>query len=79
LIVQQLMPTDQNRKDNPQETADYLLKKHGLQEAFAVALQGAVDAQDAGDNYRLSVWREVKYLLKRGSSSSDGPAETIGQ
>jgi hypothetical protein len=67
------------RKDDPQETADYLLKKHGQGEAYAVALQGAVDAQDAGDNYRLSIWRDVKRLLKRGSSSSDRPAADTGQ
>jgi len=65
---------DRQQKDNPQETAVYLLKKHGQREAYAIALQGAVDAQDNGDNYSLSVWREVKYLLKRGSSSSAEPA-----
>jgi len=57
------MPVKQNRTDDPQETADYLLKKHGQHEAYAVALQGAIDAQEDGDNYRLSVWREVKNLL----------------
>jgi hypothetical protein len=55
----------QKQKDDPQETADYLLKKHGQDGAYSIALQGAVDAQDNGDNYSLSVWREVKYLLKR--------------
>ncbi|MBT3787599.1 MAG: hypothetical protein HOE83_12605 [Alphaproteobacteria bacterium] len=73
------MPTNRTQKDNPQETADYLLKKHGQHEAYAVALQGAVDAQDSGDNYRLSVWREVKYLLKQGGSSSEEPVADTGQ
>jgi hypothetical protein len=59
------MSTQNKRKDDPRETAEFLLKKHGQRQAFSVALQGAVDAQDAGDNYRLSVWREVKCLLKQ--------------
>ena len=80
MIVENVMIAPQTRrKDDPQETADYLLKKHGQGEAYAVALQGAVDAQDAGDNYRLSIWRDVKRLLKRGSSSSDRPAADTGQ
>ena len=62
---------DKTQKDDPQETADYLLKKHGQIEAYAIALKGAVDAQDKGDNYRLSVWREVKFLLKGDDSSSE--------
>jgi hypothetical protein len=73
------MPARQTQKDNPQETADYLLKKHGRHEAYAVAVKGAIDAQEAGDNYRLSVWRDVKRLLKRGSSSSNQAAADIGQ
>ena len=73
------MPADQKHRDDPQEAADYLLKKHGQHEAYAVALQGAVDAQDSGDNYRLSVWREVKYLLKQGGSSSEEPVADTGQ
>jgi hypothetical protein len=66
LIVENVMIAPQTRrKDDPQETADYLLQKHGQHDAYAVAVQGAVDAHDIGDNYRLSIWREVKYLLKR--------------
>ena len=59
------------RKDDPQETADYLLKKHGQHEAYAVAVKGAIDAQEAGDNYRLSVWRDVKRLLATEQSISE--------
>jgi hypothetical protein len=65
------MPADQKHRDDPQETADYLLKKHGQDEAYAVALQGAVDAQDAGDNYRLSIWRDVKRLLAASKNLSE--------
>jgi hypothetical protein len=69
----------QKQKDDPQETADYLLRKHGQHEAYAIALQGAADAQESGDNYSLSVWRDVKRLLKQGSSSSEVPATDTGQ
>ena len=65
------MPTNRTQKDNPQETADYLLKKHGQHEAYAVAVKGAIDAQEAGDNYRLSVWRDVKRLLATEQSISE--------
>jgi hypothetical protein len=73
------MPADQKQKDDPQETAEYLLKMRGQDEAYAVAVKGAIDAQDAGDNYRLSIWRDVKRLLKQGSSSSEEPATDTGQ
>jgi hypothetical protein len=69
----------QKQKDDPQETADYLLRKHGQREAYAIALQGAVDAQESGDNYSLSVWRDVKRLLKRGSGPSEEPASDTGR
>ena len=70
---------NQRNKADYQSSADYLLRKHGQREAYAIALQGAVDAQDNGVNYSLSVWHEVKFLLKRGSSSSLEPATDTGQ
>ena len=65
------MPADHKHRDDPQETADYLLKKHGQHEAYAIALQGAVDAQESDDNYSLSVWRDVKRLLATEQSISE--------
>lgn len=49
--------------DNPQQVAAYLLKEHGTEGAYSAALRGALEAQEVGDNYRLSVWREVKLIL----------------
>ena len=71
MIARQPMPADHKHRDDPQETADYLLKKHGQHEAYAVAVKGAIDAQEAGDNYRLSVWRDVKRLLATEQSISE--------
>jgi len=55
------------RRDDPEQTAMYLLQQHGQQEAYKVALKGVMEAQADGDNYRLSIWREVKALLAKAS------------
>ncbi len=47
--------------DDPNEIAEYLIDQHGLDGAFKVALESAATA---GDNYALSVWREVKAILR---------------
>jgi hypothetical protein len=41
-----------------------LIQQYGLQEAYAKALLASADAAILGDNYSLSVWREVKYRLR---------------
>ncbi len=50
--------------DDPQEIADHLIKEHGLEGALEQAMAGTTAAQHQGDNYRLSVWREVKRALQ---------------
>jgi hypothetical protein len=47
--------------DDPTEIADYLIEQHGPDGALLVAMQNAASATD---NYDLSVWREVKAILK---------------
>ncbi len=47
--------------DDPNEIADYLIEQHGIDGALSVAMKKAAAATD---NYDLSVWREVKSLLK---------------
>ena len=49
--------------DDPSHIAAWLAKEHGPEGAYAAALEGALEAQRQGDNYRLSVWREVKAVL----------------
>ena len=41
-----------------------LIEEHGLEEAYQVALNGAVEAIKSDDNYVLSVMREVKISLR---------------
>jgi hypothetical protein len=62
-----LMSTTELKKDNPQQIVEFLLDKHGSEGAYNAALAGAFEAQAEGNNYRLSVWREVKQLLARAS------------
>jgi hypothetical protein len=50
-------------KDDPNQIADWLIEEHGQEGAKQVALDGVFQALDVGDNYRLSVWREVRHVL----------------
>ena len=52
---------------DPHEIADYLVEKHGLDLALDKATEGTHDANQQGDNYRLSIWREVKQILREHS------------
>ena len=49
--------------DDPTEIAANLVAEYGLDGAKQTALDGVMDAQRAGDNYRLSVWRDVRRVL----------------
>ncbi|MEQ8804250.1 MAG: hypothetical protein RLO05_07590 [Rhodospirillales bacterium] len=50
---------------DPKEIAQGLIEEHGLDGALSVAIEGAMDAQRAGDNYVLSVWREIKAVIRK--------------
>ncbi len=58
-------------QDDPNEIADYLIEQHGLDDALIVAMEKAAAATD---NYDLSVWREVKLILKNKKAGPEGPA-----
>ena len=49
--------------DDPVQIAKYLIYAHGEWGALNAAVTGALEAQRSGDNYRLSIWRDVKRLL----------------
>ncbi len=53
-----------NLKDDPSEIAEYLIRDNGLDGAIQAAYDGTKKAQQDGDNYALSVWREVKAILQ---------------
>tara|TARA_R110001592_G_scaffold115740_2_gene316386 strand:- start:5348 stop:5593 length:246 start_codon:yes stop_codon:yes gene_type:complete len=52
-------------QNDPNEIAKNLIQEHGLDDALSVAIEGAIDAQRAGDNYTLSVWREIKAVIRK--------------
>ena len=49
---------------NVKDITSQLVEEHGLHEAYQVALKGAAEAVKTGDNYLLSVMREVKGSLR---------------
>ena len=51
-------------RDDPQAIAEHLVQEHGLGGALVRATEGTTAAHERGDNYDLSVWRDVKRLLR---------------
>ena len=61
-------------RDDPVEIADHLEGEHGLHEALAVVDDGKRVASTVHDYYALSVWREVRVILRdRAGGSPDQP------
>jgi hypothetical protein len=58
-------------RDNPKEIADQLVKEHGLDKALTVVAEGKTEAIRSGQNYTLSIWREVKVFLKRQADGDE--------
>ena len=50
--------------DDPKEIANFLIREHGLNDALTKVAAGIATAHEEGDNYALSVWREVKRILQ---------------
>ncbi len=51
-------------RDDPQAIAEHPVQEHGLERALDLAPEGTTAAHERGDNYGLSVWREVKRILR---------------
>ena len=51
--------------NDPQEIATNLINAYGLDGALDAAIAGAVAAQTEGDNYTLSIWREIKAVIRK--------------
>lgn len=50
---------------DPKEIANDMIQEHGYDGALSAAIEGAIEAQRAGDNYTLSVWREIKAIIRK--------------
>ena len=57
--------------DDPDEIATFLVKEHGLDRARQMAVEGTTSANEQGDFYSLSVWREVKRILRDWSDDAE--------
>ena len=60
------MPVQQNLSysSDSVETAKSLVSQNGLDRARQIAVEGTTSANMLGDFYQLSVWREVKGMLR---------------
>ena len=61
----------------PSQTAKSLLEEHGKDRALKVVSDGIVDAHKKSDNYALSVWREVKAILRSVDAHKRLQAENL--
>ena len=59
-----------SKPDQPSQIADQLIQEHGLKEAMNVVMLRVAETYGAGDGYRLSVLREVKYILAERSKEA---------
>ncbi len=58
-------------RDDPSQIADHLVEQHGIDGALEAVREGITAAHESGDNYRLSVWREVTQALKNKQGAAD--------
>ena len=58
-------------KDDPFQIASKLIAQHGVDGALASVREGIATAHAKGDNYGLSVWREVSRVLRDKPDAGD--------
>jgi len=58
-------------KDDPSQIADHLIEQHGVDGALEMVREGIATAHANRENYRLSVWREVKRILQDRRDAAD--------
>jgi hypothetical protein len=71
------MQQDHTLSDDPVEIISFLVKEHGLEQARQIALEGTTLANQEGDFYRLSIWREVKRGLRDWTESPEEIVDEI--
>jgi hypothetical protein len=58
-------------KDDPSQIASNLIAQHGVDGALASVRQGIATAHAEGDNYGLSIWREIRRALRTKPDDAD--------
>ena len=68
-------------QNDPSEIASSLIHTHGKRAAMRLAIEETLKAQGKNDNYSLSIWRDVKRILredtKLGSQHKGGQNEKL--
>ncbi len=67
------VPQDPSSSNDPKEIAMTVVRNNGLDRARQIAVEGTTAANEQGDFYRLSVWREVKRILRDWTEDADDP------
>lgn len=57
--------------NDPNIIADQMIQEHGLDGALQTALEATQVSLEARDNYSVSVWREIKRVLKDRKDDDD--------
>jgi hypothetical protein len=57
--------------DDPSQIANHLIEQHGIDGALETVREGIEASHSNGDNYRLSVWREVRRKLRDKRNAAD--------
>ena len=60
-------------KNDPTQIAYNLIEQHGVDGALETVRDGIAAAHANGDNYSLSVWREVNQLLQDKQDVAENP------
>ena len=58
-------------KDDPNQIANNLIAQYGVDGALESVRKGIAAAHADEDNYRLSVWREVRWVLHNRPDVAD--------
>ena len=61
-------------RDDPSNIAKFLVEDNDIDSAIQMADDGIAKAHQDGDNYVLSVWREVKTILRNENGGPEGPS-----
>ena len=58
------MSEPNDHDDDPRDIAKYLIEAHGVEGAFREVMLGVERCHGNGDTYALSIWREVRNLIR---------------
>ena len=51
-------------REDPHDISEHLVQEHGIDGAVERVTEGIFAAQERDDNYGLSIWREIRRILR---------------